>query len=132
MRTLKQIKANPSFLGIYMQALGMLKQSGILEHLQEIGKPRIIEMGKDINMQATQAAWSAGFNDCLELLTNFKEIHFEATKEQLQPLYGANKMALERGDLTQEEVDAINSGRNPTYNTKSASGSNAANGSATS
>lgn len=123
LKELDKIKKNPSFVGIYIQGMGMLNQSGIFDFLKQCGQPQIFDNGKDVQVMAAQAARSAGFNECLNMLLNFREMFLSDITPLTKPLYGANEAALSRGDLTQEELDAIESGRTPEY--KSINGASA-------
>lgn len=116
-KELLNLKKNPSFLGIYSEGLILLQQSGIFNFLRELARPRIISMGADQSTMATQAAYSAGFSDCLENLLNFKELYFldEKSTQSITPHYGAKDIALEKGDLTEDEINAIRTNSEPEY-----------------
>lgn len=111
---LQKLKDNPSFLGIYVQGMGMLSQSGIFDYLREMGRCHIVENGKDPHVMATQAARSAGFNQCLDILLNMRDLLADEDQKP-KALYGANRLAAERGDLTEDEINAIESGTTPVY-----------------
>lgn len=116
-KTLENLKKNPDLLLPYFEALGLLKQSGVLNVLEEAARPTIVELGANLNIQATEAARSAGYFECLNHLQHFDEI-FLSERHSLEdvPLeYGAGHKVLEDGDLTEEELHARRRGEVPEY-----------------
>lgn len=114
---LSKLRDSASFISLYQRGMGALYDSGIFNFLREKGKARIpSDGGTNIQMLATQAARSAGYNEALDDLFYFVQIHFE-DKSPKQPdisLVGV-EMALAKGDITEEEADAIRDGRDPDY-----------------
>lgn len=100
------IRKNNAFNSEYTSALSSLWRIHVIEFLREKGRPRVISLGKDVQVMATQAAYSAGYNDCLDDLTNFIERFVEKplVAQKLVPDYGGLDLAVERGDLDQEEA----------------------------
>lgn len=103
--------------------MGTLAQAGVITFLRENGVPIITDGGESINKAAIAAAASAGYNKCLDDLLNFKE-RFILIKENISgatPDYGATQAAIQRGDISKEEADAIRSNQQFDYTKHTAS-----------
>lgn len=115
---LKRLLDNPDFVALYNDGMSMLFRSGIFNYLRWFGRPRMIDMGANPNIMATQAARSAGFNEALDLLLYFKELATpsqEDIRSKVVPDYGGGDFAKEHGFLTDEELNAVRSGTTPDY-----------------
>jgi hypothetical protein len=112
-KELAVLRANPQFVSLYLEGMSALFRSGVFGALRLIGRPIILEKGKDVHCMATQAAWSSGFNDAIDMLMNFKEkfIDVENKAEEPRMDFGGLDYALQRGDISKEEADAIRSGK---------------------
>lgn len=92
----------------YISGLQLLEESGIFNILQRIGIPSFINNGYHVQEMASQAAFSSGFQTCLEQLRHFREVYTEA-KEVAQtavgkPNFNGDNLALIRGDLRKEDI----------------------------
>lgn len=108
---LERIKANP---GLIASGLDQLYQAGVFDFLRDAGRARRIspEAKNYVEWQNAIANQSIGYNQALDDLFNLKETFLE-DNEQHQPKaeFGSYDIALASGDLTEEEVDAIRSGK---------------------
>lgn len=107
-REILELRGDESAYALYVEGIQKLRASGYLNALRAVARPTRYHNGKDPNVMASEAAWSAGFNDCLDSLQHFKELYLDdslSAKPQVVD-YGALDLAVERGDLTQEEADA--------------------------
>lgn len=97
---------------LHLEALSLLYRTGVLECLREKGIPVIPGVGGDTQALATQAARSAGYNECLTDLIMFNELFLLDTENKLAGLdrFNGIQRAVDQGDLTQEEADAIRHG----------------------
>lgn len=113
-KRLEFIKENPALLANYSQALSLLMQSGVIDVLREVGRVRFIPVDTPNYSQvlANEMQYSLGFNDALSNLEFFVERYINPTYEGKQTVldFGAIDRALESGDLTKEEADAIRAG----------------------
>lgn len=109
-----------------------LKNSGVLDFLKTKSSPRLVGFGVEPHVQATYAAWSAGYMECLEDLMHFQDkfLNTDTEDERASAVSRAMtsnslKLALDNNDITKEEYDAIIAGRNPTFRPIDASGTTA-------
>lgn len=106
-----RFKKSPEVFDSFLQALSTLYNTGVYEFLRESGRVRpVAQNGPNYSeMQAAQYNWSLGFQHCLDQLFYFKEIYLtppDMTK-RTEPDYGSIDEAVEAGDLTKEEADAL-------------------------
>lgn len=115
-KLLDLMRKNDTFNAEYSQALSALWRLHILEFLRERGRPRVISLGKDVQIMATQASYSSGYNDCLDDLTGFLEkfLAEPLNSKKLTPDYGGLDLAVERGDLDQKEAYELKANSNST------------------
>jgi len=108
-KVLKLMRENGSFNEEYTKALSELWRLHVLEFLRIKAQPQIISLGKDVQIQATQAARSAGYNEALDDLTDFIEkfLGTPLAEKKLTPDYGGLDLAVGRGDLDQEEANEL-------------------------
>jgi hypothetical protein len=111
---LQRVIENPAFLSQYTQGMSMLYASGVFEALRENGRigPVSPESPNYVEYQAAVANWSIGFNTALDQLLNFRELFLEVPEAGINPAmdFGGLDLAVEKGDLTKEEADAIRAG----------------------
>jgi hypothetical protein len=114
---LQQIKENTTFLASYTQAMSMLHNVKLFDFLRLNATPSIVALGANVQVQATQAAWSAGYHQCLDDILTFREKFLDAPAEKvnLKMEFDALNYALTKNDLTKEEVDAIRNNTTPEY-----------------
>lgn len=107
MSTLDRLKKNTAAIVMVERAADMLKECGFVDYLHELARPVIYKGGSDINIQATQAARSAGFYECMDALFNFKEmlVQMERRPEAPTASYGGVERAIADGFITKEEAD---------------------------
>ena len=106
MNTLERLKKNTAAITMIERAGDMLKECGFKEYLDELGRPVIYKGGTDINIQATQAARSAGFFECMDALFNFKDMLVQMERKPDMPTasYGGVDRAIADGFITKEEA----------------------------
>lgn len=105
-REIAELKGDERAYELYVEGMAKLRASGYLNALRAIARPVRIERGKDVNAMASEASWSAGFNDCLDSLQHFKELYLGDSIE-IKPQvadFGAIDLAVLRGDMTEEEA----------------------------
>lgn len=104
-------KEDPQAFDAFLRALSTLHQTGVLEMLREMGRVRCISENSPnyVAAQAAGANWSRGFNEALDNLIYFRQLYLDQDTTNTQPplSFGSLERALESGDLTQEEIDAI-------------------------
>jgi len=110
-RELRELQGDEQAKTTYIEGRNKLITSGVVNALRAIGRPTRYDSGKDINQMASEAAWSSGWNDCLDSLIHFHEMYLPdeetiAASAQQPPDFGAIDLAVARGDLTKEEADA--------------------------
>ena len=131
-RLLKELQTNSHRLLQYSQGLELMRQSGVLELMKLLYRPKVILHGNSQQeSMAISGAYSAGAIDVLGVLENFRELYLETISPHSQPAVSFNSVefAVSRGNLTKEEADAIRNGRKPDY-TKFTSSAKPANGGA--
>jgi hypothetical protein len=100
-----------------------LYESGILEYVRTLGMQILVKQTSNVDEAALLGARAAGWQECLDVLTNFTELVIQPTlkiRETPRADFGSLQRSLESGDLTKEEVDAIRFNTQPAYksNTK--------------
>lgn len=106
---LAAMRNNKDFAKDYLEARSLLWKLHIFEFLRSRSRPRVIDSGRDVQVQATQAVYSAGYSDCLDDLTEFIDrfLKVAANPNGITPDYGGLVLAGLRGDLTQAEIDEL-------------------------
>lgn len=115
---LERIRSHPESLVHLAEALDRLQLSGVIDFLKAVFQPRLrqsIQEGMEQNALAN--AYAAGANEAIESLLFFKEMWFAKPEEHKTPRadFGSILANKETGDLTQEEINAIKSGKRPDY-----------------
>ena len=103
-------KQNPDIFDTFLRALSTLRSTGVLEMLRERGQVRAASENSPnyVAAQANRASWSLGYNRALDELVYFRELFLtETTTVQPPPAFGSLERALEAGDLTEDEINAI-------------------------
>lgn len=112
---LKKLQENPVLVAAYSQAMSLLNESGVLDILRDNGRvgPVSPETPHYVEYQNALANWSLGYNTCMDQLLYFREIFLEkdSYKDKMQMDFGSLDSAVEKGDLTQGEADAIRNGK---------------------
>lgn len=114
-RELRELKGDQQALQLYIEGMAKLRASGVLNALRALGRPVRHNTGKDPNQMASEASWSAGWNDYQDALMHFQEMYLDdPVMDNPGPAdFGAVEVALERGDITKEEYDARKRGHYP-------------------
>lgn len=100
------------FLSNYTRAMSLLDSTKIFEFLRDRGKVQYVSPASpNYAMElAAQAEHSRGYNEALDDLLQFREKFLDTSASTMPPRdYGAIDRALQAGDLTEEEADAIRS-----------------------
>lgn len=107
---LENLKTTGSLLGMYNEAMVRLRDSGVLDVLRERGRvlPISTSTSNYVDVQAAAANQSIGYNQALDDLYYFRETFLTPRiQEQARADFGALARAVAKGDMTQEESDAI-------------------------
>lgn len=115
-KVLESIRQNERALPLYLSALQNLVDSGIFNFVRLLGVVNSTPKATAEEM-ALEGARSYGFNQCLDVLFNFKEWFLDANPDVERPeaTYGSLELAVESGYLTKEEADAIRTGSTDEY-----------------
>ncbi len=103
---LQTLKNDAGFMQKYSALKELLRSSNIINILRQFGRPVISEGGSNIYRTATQAAFSAGYNQALDDILYFKELYMQETTKtnNVKAHFGALDIALSKGDLTKEDL----------------------------
>ena len=107
-KELNLLKQKPNLITDYNSGIEALYRSGVFTFLRSIG--RVYRTSKDtVEVSALDGAYAAGFQDCLDVLLNFREkfIDPKPISPSMTPDYGGARLAYERGDITLEEYNGI-------------------------
>lgn len=111
LRILDGLRKSETTLSRYLNGMQGLMDSGVFNFVRLLG---VVEIHPKMTVDeaALAGARSKGFNECLDILFNFKELFLDVPEETgtPEPTFGSLERALELGDITQEEYDAIKSG----------------------
>lgn len=109
----RDIKGDPVFLAVFNEGMSLLYRTRIFEFLRERGRAQAVEHGQDPQAMAYQAARSIGYNQAIEDLFYFREKFLDPSNsvDNVKIDFGGSENAVASGDLTKEELDAIQSGR---------------------
>jgi hypothetical protein len=114
---LQKIVDNKFFLTQHAEVVMFLEDSKFLSYLRAKGLEFLIA-STDINNAALNGQRAAGWQACLDLIVDFKEKILRPileTKATPRADFGSLDRAVESGDITKEEADAIRNNRTPTY-----------------
>lgn len=88
---------NQSAVALYREGIELLERSGLFNVLSRMGLPQIIEGGRDVNVQATQAAYSNGWHKALLHVRELEEMYrVSGDTSTVTPDYGAEQFLKER------------------------------------
>lgn len=109
-------KENKEAFDNFLRSLSTLYSTGVLELLRERGRVRPISDSNPnyVEAQAARANWSMGYNQALDELMYFREIFLNTPvmAGSRAPIdFGATEKAIENGDLTLEEAEALRDGK---------------------
>jgi len=112
----ENFKSNEGAIALYQEGLLLLKQSGILEILQDASRVKVArpENSLFVDIQAAYANQAIGYTEALDDLLYFKDKYLiDATPQttKAEADYGAVDIMLAKGDITQEEYDLLRSGK---------------------
>ena len=97
-------------LGIYLDGIEKLNESGIFRILRELGRVEVVSPSTP-NYEAYQNAlanFSAGFNKALDCVSNFKKM-LDSEKPAYKPAvdFGGLSRAVENGSITEDEANGF-------------------------
>lgn len=120
LKELDRIKGNPNVIEAYRTGLNALFNSGVIDFLRAIGRPTRHKNGENHIVMASEAAWSSGWNDCLDNLLYLEDRYLteQVPVESLRMDFGSLDRSEAKGDLTKDEIDAIKRGTTPKYDPK--------------
>lgn len=117
-KILNNIRNNEALVSLYQTGMTKVFDSTVLNFLREKSAVRI-GLTNDLNLSAFEAHRSAGYNECLDDLMYFVDRYIrpmETADKTAPPMnFGARSRALERGDITEEERNALREHRPPNY-----------------
>lgn len=98
---------NPEFVTQYETLRSILLRSGFINFLRVFNRPFSTDGGTDVQRAAAQAHFCAGYNQALDDIMYFKELHMaEVVSGKEVPInFGAIGIALAKGDITKEDLD---------------------------
>lgn len=104
---LKRFIEDPHRSQAYREGRNLLKLSGIFNFLRIFSRPYDPTGGSNVYRSAYSAAYTEGYNKCLEDLEYFEEKYLQITpsSQGLKADFGARRLLAERGDLMEEVVD---------------------------
>lgn len=108
-KELNRIREDSGVVTQLESAIDLLRRNRIIEFLRIIGRPSR-EKNSLPEFLAAEAAYSAGWYDCLDALLNFKELFLVGNNELTrmpEADYGGRRMLLERGDITEKEYNEL-------------------------
>lgn len=105
---IEKIRTNPTILLNFQNAVQTLRENLVTYVIRALGRP-VRDHKSTPDFLASEAAYSAGWNDCLDTLLNFEEtvLRKTPTQHKLSADYGARRTLLERGDITLEEFNQL-------------------------
>ncbi len=99
---------NEERVALYNEGIEKLRQSGVLDLMVRIGIPNFVKGGSDLNAMAAQAAFSSGYQTCLEHLTDFVDKFSEVLDikkfDKLAADFGGDAAAVSSGLLTKDDI----------------------------
>lgn len=106
-KELVALRENRDTVKMYLDGMSLLQQSGIFSVLRKEGQC-FFAASETPEAVGLRGAWSAGFNEALDTLFNFKEIFLDVHKAAMPRMdFGSLSRALDNEDITKEEADAI-------------------------
>jgi hypothetical protein len=119
-KTLEVIIKNPQFLSQHLTIVENLTYSGLLDYLRTAGLARLRLPYKDAVEMSLNAARVQGWQECLDTIITFRDQIYKPEIEDKPSQtprsdFGSLDKAVDRGDLTREEADAIRLNTKPDY-----------------
>lgn len=111
---LEKLRGSAALLKMYNDGMIGLRDSGVLEILKERARCAVIPAATPnyVDVQAAAANQSIGYARALDELYYFRELFLETEqRQQARADFGSLDFAVSRGDITQEEADAIRTGK---------------------
>jgi len=104
---LQTLVGSKSFMAHYANAKLALKDSGLVPFLRIFATPQLLDGGENKDKASAEAAFSSGYNKCLNDILYFNELHAqpESKDKDIKPTFGALERMLDRGDITKEEYE---------------------------
>jgi hypothetical protein len=101
-------------LSEFLSSITYLENIGLFDLLRLKGNPSI---AKDANAMAMEGARAAGYAECLNDITYFKELYLETLSGGARPDmdFGVLEALVSNNEITKEEADAIKRGESPDY-----------------
>ena len=109
-------KENTEAFESFLRALSTLHSTGVLEFLRERGRVRPVPENSPnyLQLMAARSSLSAGYNQALDELIWFKDLFLgqPVSEGNRVPMdFGSMEKAVESGDLTLEEAEALRNGQ---------------------
>lgn len=106
-KELELLKQDSRAVSALRTAIDEMNRYGIFNFLRSVGRPRVVNEGKDVNANAHQGSWSVGYNDALEDILHLEERYLaRAEVKNLPAMFGAASKL--RGEFTEEELLKLN------------------------
>lgn len=105
-KELQRIRDNPQYITSFESALAVLEDHRIIYFLRAFGRP-IRDVNSTHEYLASEGAYNAGWQDCLDALVNFKEMFItvdSAKHNSPKADYGGRRSLVEEGVFTEEEL----------------------------
>lgn len=107
-----RLKNSTLFVKNFRAGIDLLKTSGLFEVMRIFARPVSSDGGRDVNMAAAEAHFVKGYNQCMDDIIYFEETFLADEKHPGTPraTYQGRKIALERGDITRNDIIKKNNG----------------------
>lgn len=111
-KELEALKNSPTFVRDYTNGMQSLSNSGIFPVLRQMG---VCQFGTatTVDQVALRGAWSKGFQDAIDTLFDFLELHIDSKTDasKVRMDFGSLRYAVENGLMTEEEANAVRRGQ---------------------
>lgn len=106
---LRRFRSRENGVTAYQEGLKLLVQSGLLGLLRRFSRPFTFDRGANPYSSAYAAGVSEGYNKCLDDIEYFDEQYLQGglPSKQVRPTFGAEAIALAKGDLTQKDLEKL-------------------------
>lgn len=103
---LTKFKAQPQLVEMYRNGVASLRASGIFHFLRIFARPFTVDRGGNPYSAAYTAAYSEGYNKCLDDIAYFDELYLteHVGNKAIKANFGGLGIAVAKGDLTEEEA----------------------------
>lgn len=93
----------------YFSGINDLYASGVFSFIRAMGRVHLPISNPKMETTALEGAYSAGFQDALDILLNFKEkvLDSKIGEKSIRATFGAIDKLLREGDITKEEADEL-------------------------